>query len=40
MRKLVLIGVVAAVAGGAASYFGVFSRSTAQTTGARFRSSH
>jgi len=34
MRKFVLIGVVVAVAGGAAAYFGVFSRSTAQTTGA------
>ena len=34
MRKFVLIGVVVAVAGGAASYFGVFSRSTTQTTGA------
>ncbi|MSO62275.1 MAG: efflux RND transporter periplasmic adaptor subunit [Acidobacteria bacterium] len=33
MRKFVLIGVVVAMAGGAAVYFGVFSRATAPTSG-------
>ena len=34
MRKFVLIGLVVAAAGGAAAYFGVFSRSDAATPGA------